>query len=817
MTEIVSLDRIEAQPVGGKAAGLARLIRLGLPVPPGFVLLGAGRNGDALPARLFEAYRELGAPPVAVRSSAAGEDGAADSFAGQYDTVLNVAGDDALEAAVWQCLRSARSRRARAYGARRGPAQVDRERPGSGDMAVIVQQMVDARAAGVVFTVDSVTGRRDRLVVDAVEGLGEALVSGHAAPDHYALDSRDRVARQELVGDRPILTPSQLGRIAREARAAERAAGHPMDLEWALDREGRLFWLQARPITTLGADPRELDTPCGPRDVLTLGNTSEMMPGAVGALTISTTVRGVDRGTLDLLRRCGVQIDPRPDLTTVGLHFGHIFFNLSALRSMADQVAGSTVELLCRSICGRPVPELGPDRPVSGVTRGLNGARYFWYVLSHSLPLRRLERFLETFVVSPGPTPLATWQSLDAALSVLDWTYSVHLQSSSGSGVSAGMVSAILSKGRPPGPAEEAALARLLAEATGVVSAELVFALDRVGEAIAASPAAGERFVRAPPDDALGWLQSPKAGDASTAFARFLEAHGHRSLRELDMHQPCWADDPEPLIRALQASVRAQMGAVAAPPRTRSAARTTPARAPKVNPLLRGVVAWARQTVRNREHTKSILVDVTNRLKRVYRRLGEQMAAEGLLPDAEAAFFLTHEELGQQLRRPTPQRQSLAVARREVLAYQQTLEFPMVCVGPPEPLHPADVPRRVQGVLQGRPVSSGVAEGPVRVAGTVVEAEGLLPGEILVAPVTDVGWTPYFGIIAGLATEVGSAISHGAVVAREYGLPAVVNLPHATHQLRTGQRVRLDGDAGTITVLDGPGAARTKETSTAQE
>ncbi len=211
--------------------------------------------------------------------------------------------------------------------------------------------------------------------------------------------------------------------------------------------------------------------------------------------------------------------------------------------------------------------------------------------------------------------------------------------------------------------------------------------------------------------------------------------------------------------------------------------------------------------MRTREYTKSILVDVTNRCKRVYRRLGEQMAVQELLPDADAVFFLTHQELEQQIRRPTEGRQALAVARREVFARQQKLEFPMVCVGPPEPLNPADVERLDGGVLQGKPVSGGVVEGVVRVARTVQEAEALLPGEILVAPVTDVGWTPYFRIIAGLATEVGSAISHGAVVAREYGLPAVVNLPHVTHKLRTGQRVRLDGDAGTITLIDDPEGA----------
>jgi phosphohistidine swiveling domain-containing protein len=176
-------------------------------------------------------------------------------------------------------------------------------------------------------------------------------------------------------------------------------------------------------------------------------------------------------------------------------------------------------------------------------------------------------------------------------------------------------------------------------------------------------------------------------------------------------------------------------------------------------------------------------------------------ATEGRLPDEDAVYFLLHDELGELALTSDPESlMSCALARRNVLAYQETLAFPEVAVGLPEP------ERRAAGQpdasrIVGKPVSGGLVEGYVRVVRRLEEAESLEPGEILVSPITDVGWTPYFAIVAGLVTDVGSAVSHGAVVAREFGLPAVLNTRNGTRMLKTGDRVRLDGDRGVVEIL----------------
>lgn len=276
--------------------------------------------------------------------------------------------------------------------------------------------------------------------------------------------------------------------------------------------------------------------------------------------------------------------------------------------------------------------------------------------------------------------------------------------------------------------------------------------------------------------------------------------HGHRGYRELSMCTPCWADDPLTLIGIMQASIAARFteGVKAGSLHHQAIDMSRLSRG------LRWFLPKAHAAVRRREQTKSHLARVSNDFKRAYRRLGELLALEGHLPDAGLVVFFSREELQAFVRQPEAGWIARLKARREALKYQERFEFEDVVVGFPEPVVLTAQGLSDDGVLAGRPVSCGVVEGRARVALTLADAAGLQPGEILIAPITDVGWTPYFSLIAGLATDVGSAVSHGCVIAREYGLPAVVNLRSGTRDFRTGDRVRLDGDRGTLTLLERP-------------
>lgn len=783
----IPLDAVSDEAVGGKADGLAWLLRHGFDVPPGFVIVNASEF--ELPSDLEEQYHGIGGGKVAVRSSAVGEDSAGASYAGQYETVLNVEGIDALEEAIRDCVRSLHGTRASTYRAH-APRRAETE------MNVVVQRMVDARCAGVLFTVNPMNARRDQVVIDAVHGLGESLVSGHAAPDHWVL-RRDGGIVDGEPRDRstPVLDEAERLLLVDGALRAEDRYGTPLDMEWAIGRQGDIWWLQARPITGLSADPNELDTNADPSHVFTWCNIGEMMPGAVTPLTYSVTGRGIDLGMQNAYRRSGVSVPPGDGTRYVGMYFGHLFLNLTNLSEIAADVAGSTKEQMCIAICGRDIAEIPEPRPATPWRRTLNGMRYFYQLVTAAKHGRELTTLKEGLRLPSQGSPAAIYRAIDAELPKVWKAYELHLLSSSSSGALGPILLGFIARGQTPTAAHHAEVAALLAGAKDVESADIAEGADRILERLVRNPDAERNFAQADPKAALVWLRSSSAGSAGAELARYLRRHGHRAVRELELRQKGWADDPMPLITSLQSGLRARLAAGS----SASSHRRAPSAASTLdNPLIRRLLPLAHAAIRCRERTKSELVAVTTAFKHAYRALGASLVREGRLPDEDALFFLTHAELGELVRGCT-ELADTAIRRRDVIGLQMPLQFPEIFRGRPEPLRtwPADGD---ETGLSGKPVSRGVVKGRARVVGNLEEAASLEAGEILIAPITDVGWTPYFGLIAGLATDVGSAVSHGAVVAREYGLPAVVNLRVATSRFRTGDLVILDGDRGTLSL-----------------
>ncbi len=804
MARILELDQIEGEPVGGKATGLARLIRFGLRVPEAVVVVGltgdAAESSDVEIARVAaELDARFPAERLAVRSSAIGEDGEEASFAGQYESVLDVCGERAIRDALVACLESAENARSAAYRDERAGFGA-----GSEDapvMSIVVQRMVPARVAGVCFTACPVTHRRNRIVIDAVEGLGEALVSGHASPDHEEwLRHEGRWAATERAGERAVLEPSWRDAIVRDAIAAEARAEAPLDLEWAIDDAGTLHWLQARPITTLRRDPQELDTPLiAPDDVHTRCNVGEMMPGAVAPLTYSTCARGIDIGWQRIKDDVGLSRAESPARPYVAMSHGHLFIDLSEGARVTTAITGAPAAQQCLAICGRRVPEVVAPPPPPLWRRLPRMLRQVAAVLRPGPRIRRLEALVGRGEIPVRDTALESWQEIDARMPELFEAYGLHLVVSAGAGALTPILLGILAGDEEPADAHHEIVAAVLSGAKGVESADIAEGSERILDTLLAAPDRGERFGSLPIEEAVAWLEAEASGPPGVAYRDYLARHGHRSLRELDVRQPEWAHDPTPIVRSLQSQVRGRLAQGVMP--TKAAAIASQPEGAARFDWLRPI---AHAAVRNRERSKSLLVAETAIWKRAYRALAAQLVAEERLDCDDAIYFLLHEEIEVVASAPAghPLRE-IALERREAFAYQQTLRFPEVEVGRPQPSPRHDVEASADVVI-GKPVSRGQVEGRVRVVLTLEEAEALEPGEILVAPITDVGWTPYFAVVAGLVTDVGSAVSHGAVVAREYGLPAVLNTRDATRILKTGERVRLDGDRGRVERLDPP-------------
>lgn len=790
---VVEFDDITDDRYGGKAAGLAELRCLGLPVPTGFVIADASVDGalDDVTAR-FGHMVAAGTTPVAVRSSAVGEDGDDQSFAGQYDTVLGVDSVDAFTDAVRRCAASVHSRRASAYSGDAAPT-----------MHVVVQRMVDARAAGVVFTADPTSGRRDLMVIDAVAGLGEALVDGSAAPDHIVLDADGTALVHESVAA-PVLSPDEIAQVRAGAQRTAQHWGRPMDLEWAIDEAGELWWLQARPITTLPGDLNEMDSPlAGVDHVYTRCNIGEMMPGAFCPLTASVSGFAIDYAMQMVQVVARAQERYEKPWLQVGYFYGHMFLNLTEGTALSSGIIGNSLEQFSMSICGRVIDELTP-KPAQPFRRKLgNTIRLTSHALSVGPAIRRLPAEIAAFPVPTSRDPRVVLQQLETGVEQYRDVTLTHVRSSSRAAVAANVLEGVLVRQAvKDGRTEEdgkAQAARLMAGASEVESAMMLAELDAVVHTIAADPAVAREFLAAAPDDAVIDLRSA-SGDAGRALRHFLEWHGHRGYRELCMRDPSWADDPGGLGAMMQVMVRSALDPVARIPAPAAVDETPPA-------AIRLLARLAQGGARGREETKSRMALMAHALKRGYRHLGEVLAETGRLPDADLVFFFDRPELQCLVDAGPTEATGLvqsARQRREALSFQDSLEFEDVSVGRPFPLVAA--PRRgaTDDRIVGRPASRGTVEGVVRVAKSIVEAREVQRGEILVAPVTDVGWTPYFTVIGALVTDIGSSVSHGAVVAREYGLPCVVNTLVGTRVLRTGDRVRVDGDHGTVERL-GPG------------
>jgi rifampicin phosphotransferase len=861
---------------GGKGAGLSRLIRAGFPVPPGFVIptstyrafVAANRLADELrtsdpqgirqtfeageiPAEIAEAilaaYHDLcpsDAPgPVAVRSSATAEDLPGASFAGQQDTYLNIVGDTALLAAVRSCWASLWTDRAVAYRAHQAidPAQVS--------MAVVVQRMVPADAAGVLFTVNPVTGNDQEIVIDAAWGLGEALVSGRVAPDNIVVDKQTGGIRQLTVGDKavmtvpgpnrtmdigvasnrrtqPVLTPAQTAELARLGQAIEAQMGSAQDVEWAM-AAGRLVILQSRPVTTVAPAQRTVPgddawpTPdlnrVQPFDLWTHADMGERWPDPVTPLTWSFACAMTNPNTQYALRDMGG--DGRDDIAWARRFYGRVYMNEGAVAELLSR-AGFPTSLVDQSF-GSGIPSrlrrdepLKPARVVRRLPRILRAARqrrrnesaYTAFFLDID---RWVDEFRECDLDSASDREL--WHALEAVW----WPrimrgMNLHADAGSQAMSMSALLDGLLQRwGAGPQVAGE-----LVSGVTGLRSAEMAPALWTIADRLRQAGLRNIVLDNAPSVALTMLRETPAAAPALAMLTRFLREHGHRATIEAELLYPRWAEAPQQVIAALvgylgETAVRDPRLAEADSRRHR--AEVALALDAQLNPfqrwIVRGMVARTQLLVRLRDNGQHYLVKLIMPVRHLYAEFGVRWSARGWLAHAEDVFFLDASELEKVIVAGDPAVAGLDLAtlvagRRAAYEHWFGVSAPDVFDANGQPVLSEPEAGETATRLVGIPASGGRATGTARIAHSPQEAAQLRHGEILVARSTDPGWTPAFALASGLVLEVGGQLSHGAIVAREYGLPAVLNVRDAMSRIRDGQVITVDGTLGAVYLDD---------------
>ncbi|MCX6248745.1 MAG: PEP-utilizing enzyme [Bacteroidetes bacterium] len=790
------IHEITDENIGGKARGLKILSDLGLSVPDAFVIIHPDIHILDDPS-LEKSIVRLGKGPKAVRSSAVSEDGISASFAGQFETFLHLNNYSEIKDAIVKCIEATRSHRVREY-------VTNLSEDADLRISVILQNMVNAKVAGVVFSADPVTGRRDQVVINAVKGHGEDLVSGVKDAIHYKIfrsgsNINDQVKKQ---GD--LLSTEQITEILEASKKAEQHLGYPVDMEWAIDQEGALQWLQVRPVTTLPeVHYNELDTVKGhSNDTWTLGNIGEMMPGVVTPLTYSVSFHAVDYGMTVWAEAAGAySLKKYEGFRYIQMFYNRLFINMTNMMDYPRNVWMNKAENVQFAVIGKVI-EI-PDFPYTS-NFPMRVAHFIKQMISLSWTKKNVKRLIDlakNYRISETGNIESDYQALDEAREVLKEAFGHHIIASSQSGtLYSAMMGILTSNKRLPTSEDHHIATLLLTDIPNIESADAVQSLERFAMLIQAEKRFAGIFVSASPEEALRLLVQDSPPEVSRAYKAFLERHGHRCVREAELHEKPWEENPLQLVQMLQTRVKAG---------GREHLHATPK---KVQEILAGIKPFqriiiksflnnARIAVSRREITKSASIKVLHRLRTAWQHFAEVLIKEGLLDDSDQVYYLTHEEIGKLIKDYSPAWRAKANKRRELLPQTAALQFTEVCHGIPEPLEEQEEIEILDGQLKGIPVSSGVVEARVRIVNTMDDAAQLQSGEIMVASFTDIGWTPYFSIVSGLITEIGSPLSHGAVVAREYGIPAVVGAKGAKKFLKTGDVVKLNGDKGIVEII----------------
>ncbi|MDG4837771.1 PEP/pyruvate-binding domain-containing protein [Micromonospora sp. WMMD967] len=785
--------------VGGKAAGLGELIRRGERVPEGFcVTTEAYRLGVIPTAEVVAAYERLGAGPVAVRSSATAEDLPDASFAGQQDTVLDVVGTTQLIAAIEKCWDSLHSDRATAY---RDARQIDHRQV---RMAVVVQRMITPRAAGVLFTANPLTGRRDEMAVDAAPGVGTTVVDGVATVDHYVLDG---VARD----DTGCLTSAHLADLRATGERLQTHFGCPQDIEWAIDADDVQWLLQSRPITSLFPQPPATDKPL-PRVYLEFGHVQGMRQPVtpMGMSTLRTQIAA-------MLASLGVRVE----IVDIG---GRLYGDLTDLardRSSRKRLVkllavdfGPRAQAVMQHVLADPrfAPTSG------GVTRGgaptaasLRTARRAVVGILRALArpdtarIRMFEAIEQMRTRSAAPTDLGSAADRLRFVQARD----AHADDTADAimwPIVAGMLAAALPAALLKGLAGPDEIHTVLGGMPHNITIEMDLALWRLAQS------AGDHrqlLLDTPPAELAARHLRGTLPDIG--MAAFLDVYGHRGVAEVDLGVPRWEEDPTPVFAAVANYLRVTDPQQAPDRRFRRAASAAETaledltrRARRRRPVRGTVAAFLLRRARSlaglREAGKFAGLHPLRETRRQLLLIGADLHDSGLLDQPDDIMFLTLDEVHDVVHQGVDPRATVtarrAVHRRELRrgSVPVALLSDGTDVEAVLPAAPA-----ADGTLTGVGASAGRVTGPARVVQDPRTAH-IEPGDVLVAATTDPGWTPLFLTAAALVTETGAIMAHGPTVAREYGIPAVICVPDVTRTLRTGQVVTVDGAAGTVTL-----------------
>lgn len=882
---------------GGKAAGLARAMELGIAVPDGFVIttrafeafldqenLGVRINAlvsslagedisqlrtvstsisewilatplptDILGALLDWWERHLSSCPLIVRSSAVGEDSAQASFAGQLDSFLDIDTTEGLELALKQCWASYWSERALAY-------QVSSGKLLQG-MGVLIQRQIDSKLAGVLFTQPPIKHediKNKYMLGEFCFGQGIALVSGQINPGRFRIFKHDLSwekltdPEQTDLHDSPVqLSSDWIESLAEAALKLEELHGQPQDIEWALDGSGKLFIVQSRPIVlhTDAADDRPMIT-------WSNANVRENFPDPITPLLYSVAAAGYSNYFRNLglafgISRQRIAAMEGPLKNIIGVHGARIYYNLSSIHSVIRMAPfGDWLVRYFNSFVGetetappsrgdRQFQDLDRHRGMQSLETVRIAVKTAWQFLFIGRRVARFEARVDQFAANTVPsalTSLSVIELRDLIRAFMDirlnkWTDAGLADAASM--ISYGILNSLL-RSTLPEESHTATPNSLLKGVTGLVSSEPVFELWKLSRMILQDSDLKQLFTGQPGDTILKAIRRPNAGTNlaafSNAFDAYLEKWGFRCSGELMLTVPSFQENPSGLVEILKTYLDVTGESPAEVLQRQKAAREEHTRevlALIANNrgygmlqrhgrifLVKRFLAWTQKAIGMRERARLKQALLYSRLRRLALCIGERFAGNQLLDHADDIFFLTYREIDHlassraMFPRSTPELISLRRREHERLGAMEPPDNFLMEEGTylDEAIYAKNAGATSEttdsSLLEGTTACGGKIQGRATVLHDVSESGQLNAGDILVTTQTDPGWAHVFFLIKGLIIERGGMLSHGAILAREFGIPAVVGVRKATERIPQHATVILDGDRGRVHVLE---------------
>ncbi|MGD2248635.1 MAG: PEP/pyruvate-binding domain-containing protein [Candidatus Methanofastidiosia archaeon] len=832
-------EKCEMELVGGKAFNISQMVQKGLLVPLGFCVTteaytyfmdfnNIAEDDECISDKIREAlmppllsevvcdaYRlYLQSKPCAVRSSSPVEDLKNASFAGQYESFLNVQCEDALLEAVKKCWASLWSRSAVEYRKKMGIKNKDIK------MAVLVQEMIPAEASGVLFT-------EDPMVIEGVWGLGEALVGGKAVPDRFIVN-RDsfNVKEQEIshkhgmstlnssggidiidvpenLKDAPVLNDEHIRELCDLGKRVEELFGHPQDIEWAL-YEDKIMLLQARPVTV-----KQKPT------VWSRANAADTQPGYVTYLSRIPENKPDDivLGLRPLLIRFGIKDIP-DDIKFRGYIYGHVYLNMTTVHDTLGGIPGLSPEVLDQSLGHTSEEEvtdskLGFSEMMKLIPGTLRVMRFFMglpqkaeKVIPQSMALIEAIKHKNLQEMSAEELEQLVWEMYERNSQV----FQVHSVTALAVFSLFGVLQKLMAKIE-----EEGSENLLTIGLEGMSSSQLGVEMWQLAQIAAESPKVSELILSRKKDTIQKLKQFPESVSFLTHLSAFMDEYGDRCSEELELSTPRWEEDPN-FVLSMVANF---LDSDANPAKTMEEQKKMRLKATErirkklsKNPLeallFEKMLQKTQQYIVVRENLKTTWMKGLSTIRTLYMAIAEKLVKEGILKSKEDIFYLKATEvsdiISDNLRKG--QFEDHIEERKREKEKCKYLEVPEVIVGEPPPIEELKFTVESEEQLEGTGCSHGMVTGKARVVLNPRECSKFKEGEILVAPITDPGWSPLFVTAGGLVMELGGTLSHGVIIAREYGIPAVVGVKNATKIIKTGQTITVDGNKGIVYIRE---------------